>query len=424
LFHRFDLKDIIMLTEFRHKKLKLFFQMLDLNHDGFVGECDLKIISQNLATQYGWGVDSEEFDDIQDQFISLWDGYLHLADRNGDDQVSEDEFLENFDRQFESQQGFYSPLFQQFLNTIFDILNVSGTGEVTPAEYVLFCRAYGLQAPIIEMGFQKVALASSNLSKLSFLRATREFFCSDDPKAAGNWIFGSHEGYISEIETVENVDLPPVSGDEIKQQSTLITPTEISIESEVDLTISSGNINISEEILEDSPPVLESNPITNDSSIFLHDLNYIQRKLEPILINSIGPIASIYLKHAASKANSIADLIDRLSQTIPSTDRAKMQEFLKAAIAQIEAEPNQDLEIEPPKKIKTEEPADTSKLELTQGFIDRCEQELMEMIGVMARVILRKALANNPASKQELVEMLTQQLPSQTHATMLRQRLL
>jgi hypothetical protein len=413
-----------MLTEFRHKKLKLFFQMLDLNHDGFVEECDLKIISQNFAAQYGWGLDSDEFDDIQDQFISLWDGYLHLADRNGDDQLSEDELLENFARQFESQQGFYSPLFQQFLNTIFDILNVSGTGEVTPTEYAHFCRAHGLPDSMIELCLQKITLASSNISKLGFLRAAREFFCSDDPKVAGNWIFGSHEGYISEMETAENVDLPPVSGDEIKQQSTSITSTEIAIESEVESAISSGNINISEGISENLLPSLESNPVTNDPSISLHDLNYIQRKLEPILINSIGPIASIHLKHAASKANSIPDLIDRLSQTIPSPDRAKMQEFLKTAIAQIEAEPNQDLAPEPPKKLKIEEPVDTSKLELTQGFIDRCEQELMEMIGVMARVILRKALANNPASKQELVEMLTQQLPSQTHATMFRQRLL
>ncbi|CAN1210981.1 hypothetical protein TUMEXPCC7403_12335 [Tumidithrix helvetica PCC 7403] len=380
-----------MLTELQKRKLKLFFQMLDINQDGFVGETDFELVSQNFAQLYKWSLDSPEFDDIQDQFTSQWYGYLHLADRNGDDLLSEEEFIENFNRQFEAKQGYDAPLFKQFISTMCDILNVSGTGEITKEEYFRFCKAHGFPDRTIEMGFRKVASPSKgNISRAEYLQAVREFFCSNDPKASGNWIFGNYSEPISDVtESQEATSDEPAIGNDYSLPSP-----------EADRDDASQQVR---------------------SPKFTSYFSYVQTKLEPILLNYIGPVASIYLNQATLQIFNIPDLIERLSQYIPPTRQQEFQSVVKAEIARIDADLEQSLNpvaaMEAPATNVTNHP-------LGQDFIDRCEQELIDMIGPMARLILQRTLALEPSSQTQLVEMLAQQLPSPDYATKFRDRFL
>lgn len=397
-----------MLSALQNKKLKLFFQMLDVNHDGFVGAKDFEIISQNFAKLYDWDIDSSEFDDIQDQFVSLWDGFFALADRDRDNKTSQDEFLENFDRQFESHHGFEAPLFNRFIHTIFDILNVSGTGTITKEEYVRFCLAHDLQAEIAEVGFQKLVRANKDkISKPEFLRDAREFFCSNVPEAAGNWLFVNYQECANTWQALQKSDIKAIALDAPEIRS--IADCKEGEGSDFDAIATDAGINA---ILINESNMVEELPD------FARSLANIQTKLEPILLEQIGPIASIHLKYAIKKAVSIPDLIEQLSQSIPSSNREALQISIKDAIDKIMSQTLQELIVAETRKV----PAIASEPQISQAFIDRCEEELTEMIGPIAIHILQKTMAVKPNSPKHLVELLAQQLPSQTHAIMFRER--
>ncbi|MEE3715768.1 EF-hand domain-containing protein [Tumidithrix elongata RA019] len=387
--------------------------MLDINQDGFVGEKDFELISQNFSQLYKWSLDSPEFDDIQDQFTSQWHGYLHLADRNGDDLLSEEEFIENFDRQFAAKQGYDAPLFKQFIRTMCDILNVSGTGEISQEEYFYFCKAHGLQDDEIEVGFQKIdPIGLGSISRTEFLRAIREFFCSNDPNSSGNWIFGDFD-----YKSIHPVD----------------TFNEAETEVEAAAKVTSAEIvdNIPVEMVDDIPANLDDYPLpsleldrTDDSPQerspkFTSYFSYVQARLEPILLEYIGPVASIYLNQATLQVFSIPDLIERLSQYVPATRQAEFQAAVNTEIETIDAELKQGISTKP---ISLSPLTNVTNDQIGQDFIDRCEQELIDIIGPMARLILQRTLALEPSSQTQLVELLAQQLPSPAYATKFRDR--
>ncbi|MEE3719770.1 serine/threonine-protein kinase [Tumidithrix elongata RA019] len=172
------------------------------------------------------------------------------------------------------------------------------------------------------------------------------------------------------------------------------------------------------------PPV----PVTSDStpsqsvraSQFTSYLSYMQVKVEPILLNYIGPIAPILLKQASSQASSPSDLIKRLIQHIPANKQSEFKAAVKTAIGTVDTNPGKGQKTAPPSVPPTAMP---SNQQISQIFIDRCEKELAEIIGPMARLILQKTLALKPSSQAQLVEMLAEQIPNPTYAAKFRQRL-
>jgi eukaryotic-like serine/threonine-protein kinase len=180
-----------------------------------------------------------------------------------------------------------------------------------------------------------------------------------------------------------------------------------------------------------SPSISKSNPSINKSETKPESKrSQIQTELEPILLNYIGPIASILLKQIVPKASSASDLIEQLSQHVPVHKRSEFQ------IAAIEAIKSSDSQKNPkdskrsvpplgqptvPPSVVTSAQNDSNRA-LDQDFIDRCNRELIDIIGPMARVILQQTLAKTPTSQEQFVEMLAQQMPSPTYANKFRQR--
>jgi eukaryotic-like serine/threonine-protein kinase len=157
------------------------------------------------------------------------------------------------------------------------------------------------------------------------------------------------------------------------------------------------------------PPTIDSN----------RSFSHIQWKLEPILLNYIGPIASIVFKQASLKAASTDDLIELITEQIPPTKQSEFKAAVRSAIANLDSNPRMEVISKPAIPLATE----LSIHHPNQSFIDRCEYELTEIIGPMARIVLQKTLANHP-SQTELVDRLAAQIPNPASAAKFRQRLL
>jgi eukaryotic-like serine/threonine-protein kinase len=66
-----------------------------------------------------------------------------------------------------------------------------------------------------------------------------------------------------------------------------------------------------------------------------------------------------------------------------------------------------------------------TKSQLEPNFINRCQQELAEIVGPIASIICQRTLSKNPnLSSTELIEALAKQIPNSTQAVEFKQRLL
>ena len=131
-----------------------------------------------------------------------------------------------------------------------------------------------------------------------------------------------------------------------------------------------------------------------------------------------------------------ADLIDQLIAPLPRSRPQTAEEILRA-IAAIDPEldavttyfgtPSQSSPSPSISQVPVSIPPNPSPSQpkLNQDFLNRCQQELAEMIGPMATIICRRTLNQNPnVSELEFIDLLVKKIPSQEEAREFKEKLL
>lgn len=166
----------------------------------------------------------------------------------------------------------------------------------------------------------------------------------------------------------------------------------------------------------------KSSQPTRSTQLSDQDTSQIKQKLEMVLLSYVGPIAKVLVRQAQTDNLTSDDLIDSLSQQVPPSQKSefkiKAQKEISAFVHKVDTTINSKskaidaLEVVPS--------SSTTKLsQISPQFIDQCQQELAEIIGPMAKIVLQKALAQSP-SQSQLVEAIAKQIPN--HAEKFRQR--
>ena len=171
------------------------------------------------------------------------------------------------------------------------------------------------------------------------------------------------------------------------------------------------------------PSQLTSSKISQKPSPSLTIPADIQKHLEILLTDRIGPMAACLLQNAIEQASTPQELLERLVIGVPENLQKQFQEDLKK-ILKIEAK---DLPISTQTQISTPKasPETTPQITVEPGFVQLCQVELAKSIGPMATFIVQQTISRNPkVSQSELVETLAKQIPVPQQAKEFRQRLL
>jgi hypothetical protein len=137
----------------------------------------------------------------------------------------------------------------------------------------------------------------------------------------------------------------------------------------------------------------------------------VQEELVSLMAGVIGPIAPMILNQLLKQPLTQAQLVDQLAGNLPEAARSRFRIQANQLIQDFGQKSTEDASSSPSDVSSARTaPADVDSL-LDSNFVNRCEQQLTILIGPIAAILMRRALAQQPSlSAAQLVEFLALQL--------------
>ncbi|NJM27190.1 MAG: serine/threonine protein kinase [Pseudanabaena sp. RU_4_16] len=151
------------------------------------------------------------------------------------------------------------------------------------------------------------------------------------------------------------------------------------------------------------------------------------KRLESLLAKYIGPIASLVLKKELAACTHFIDLVERLSAHVPANKQKEFQSFSMELLGG----GNHPLTVIQPKTTKPSSDSgaisaftiNLRNVPVDENFVHRCEHELADLIGPMAKLIVQRSMKGKN-SVPDLVEAIALQIPNPQTANEFRRRVI
>ncbi|MEH2269875.1 MAG: serine/threonine-protein kinase [Nostoc sp.] len=163
----------------------------------------------------------------------------------------------------------------------------------------------------------------------------------------------------------------------------------------------------------------QQNSIGYPPASILSAENY--NRLETILLEFVGPVASRLLRQVAASAPNFEELISQLAFHLRGNQQI---DFKKKTMFLLE-KPTLLQEFTTKSEIKLNNLPSLEPQVISDSFVHQCEQELANLIGPIAKFLVQKAVkSSGQISRAEFVKILASQIPEPQKALQFQQRLL
>ncbi|MEH1772603.1 serine/threonine-protein kinase [Nostoc sp.] len=163
----------------------------------------------------------------------------------------------------------------------------------------------------------------------------------------------------------------------------------------------------------------QQNSIGYPPASILSAENY--NRLETILLEFVGPVASRLLRQVAASALNFEELISQLAFHLRGNQQI---DFKKKTMFLLE-KPTLLQEFTTKSEIKLNNLPSLEPQVISDSFVHQCERELANLIGPIAKFLVQKAVkSSGQISRAEFVKILASQIPEPQKALEFQQRLL
>ncbi|MEH1973866.1 MAG: serine/threonine-protein kinase [Nostoc sp.] len=163
----------------------------------------------------------------------------------------------------------------------------------------------------------------------------------------------------------------------------------------------------------------QQNSIGYPPASILSAENY--NRLETILLEFVGPVASRLLRQVAASALNFEELISQLAFHLRGNQQI---DFKKKTMFLLE-KPTLLQEFTTKSEIKLNNLPSLEPQVISDSFVHQCEWELANLIGPIAKFLVQKAVkSSGQISRAEFVKILASQIPEPQKALQFQQRLL
>ncbi|MEH2075832.1 MAG: serine/threonine-protein kinase [Nostoc sp.] len=161
------------------------------------------------------------------------------------------------------------------------------------------------------------------------------------------------------------------------------------------------------------------NSIGHRSASILSAENY--SRLETILLEFVGPVASTLLRQVAASVPNCEELISQLAIHLRENQQIDFQNKTMFLLEK----PTLLQELTVKSEIKSNNLPNQESQAISDSFVHQCERELADLIGPIAKFLVQKAVkSSGQISRAEFVKILASQIPEPQKALQFQQRLL
>ncbi|MEH1779784.1 MAG: protein kinase [Nostoc sp.] len=144
-------------------------------------------------------------------------------------------------------------------------------------------------------------------------------------------------------------------------------------------------------------------------------------RLETILLEFVGPVASRLLRQVVASSPNLEELISQLALHLRGNQQI---DFKKKTMFLLE-KPTFLQELTVQSEIKPNNLSSQESQVISDSFLHQCERELADLIGPIAKFLVQKAVkSSGQISRAEFVKILASQIPESQKALQFQQRLL
>lgn len=177
-----------MSTSLVHKKLAFAFGAYDVTRDNLVDRDDFIEIARRLAVANGHAAGSAAHKTIEEQMLSFWSAFEAVASKP---QLSVDDWI-RCEEAFTSDRAQYRQMLEGSIGVLFPLLDLNHDGALSLEEYRSFLQVHSRDVASAEASYARLDAGNKGgLSLSDVIEAYFQFYTSDDPDAAGNWLYGA-----------------------------------------------------------------------------------------------------------------------------------------------------------------------------------------------------------------------------------------
>ena len=174
-----------MLTDLQRRKLLKLFSMYDVGNRGYLQFSDYEKIAHKLADARGWKSDNPEYQKLMNkygyQWISMHGSIQEKLKQKRGNRIYLDEWLKYHELVFQDKD--HRKQVKSLAELVFDIIDLD--------EWQTLFQVYNIPVIYAPESFAKIDLNGDGvLSREEVVSSLQEFYDSDDPEVAGNYIFG------------------------------------------------------------------------------------------------------------------------------------------------------------------------------------------------------------------------------------------
>lgn len=181
-----------MLTPLQIKKLTHFFNILDFDKNGSIEADDFEAIGENLSIIRDIDLDTPEYEVVMGMTTGIWDK-LEPYVENG--QGGLEQWLKFMTALLDPKNvETYKSYLTSFVSTLFKLFDINDDGYISQTEYIDLFIGMRIEVRFAPKAFRN--LDTNHDGRLSYeelVLSVDQFMRSDNPNAAGNWLFGGWE---------------------------------------------------------------------------------------------------------------------------------------------------------------------------------------------------------------------------------------
>ncbi len=179
-----------MLSALQKRKLTRYFNVLDVDANGYFEKADLDIIVSRLAEKRGIEKGTDAYNEIATGITMIWDNAREYGISKDPDKVSLADWLAHEDVVLSTEEWRESYM-KKITRDVFDLVDADGSGEISIEEYTNIMTSFGVADGIPEWSFKYLDLNGDGvISKDEFVTIVEQFHLSDDRNVPGNYLFG------------------------------------------------------------------------------------------------------------------------------------------------------------------------------------------------------------------------------------------